>query len=105
MGFVRSVHSQDRLMTQALGLARRFTHASTTAIALSKSVLNQSFHLDNRVALEMEAMSQAIARDTPFHRDAVARFTAKQPALFDWERLASEDGLDHEPGDAQGGGV
>lgn len=103
MGFVHSVHPQDKLMTQALGLARRFTHASTTSIALAKSILNQSFHLDNRAALEMEAMSQAIARDTPFHREAVARFATKQPALFDWERLSKEDGLDGDAGAPNGG--
>jgi 2-(1,2-epoxy-1,2-dihydrophenyl)acetyl-CoA isomerase len=92
MGFVHSVHPQDQLMIRAQRLARRFTHASTTAIALSKNILNQSFHLDNRAALEMEAMAQSIARDTPFHREAVARFAGKQPSLFDWEQLEKEDG-------------
>lgn len=94
MGFVHSIHPQDQLMNQAQRLARRFTHASTTAIALSKSILNQSFHLDNRAALEMESMSQAIARDTSFHREAVSRFAGKQAALFDWEQLAKEDGFE-----------
>ena len=90
MGLVHAVHPQERLEVEARRLARRFTRASTTAIGLSKNILNQALHLDNRAALEMEAMAQAIARDTPFHREAVARFAGKQPALFDWERLADE---------------
>ncbi|WP_288251617.1 enoyl-CoA hydratase/isomerase family protein [uncultured Hydrogenophaga sp.] len=92
MGLVHSVHAPGDLLAKARGLARRFTHASTTAIALAKNILNQSLHLDNRAALEMEAMAQAIARDTPFHSEAVARFANKQPALFDWEQLAREEG-------------
>lgn len=91
MGLVHSVHPHDQLLVQAGRLARRLTHASTVAIGLAKNIMNQAQHLDNRVALEMEAMAQAIARDTPFHREAVARFAGKQPALYDWEALCAAD--------------
>ena len=91
IGLVHSVHSPQTLMTAARRLARRFTRASTTSIALSKNILNQAFHLDNRAVLELEAMAQAVARDSDFHREAVSRFAHKQPALFDWEALENAD--------------
>jgi 2-(1,2-epoxy-1,2-dihydrophenyl)acetyl-CoA isomerase len=91
IGLVHSVHSPPSLMAAARRLARRFTHASTTSIALSKNIMNQAFHLDNRAVLELEALAQAVARDSDFHREAVSRFTQKQPALFDWDALERAD--------------
>lgn len=85
LGIVHSVHKPDGLMAAAERMARKLTRASPAAIALSKNILNQSLHLDNRVVLEMEAMAQTIARDSDFHREAVRRFAAHEPALFDWE--------------------
>ena len=43
--------------------------------------------MDLRGVLELEAYGQAIARNTDYHRQAVARFGDKQPALFDWEAM------------------
>jgi len=54
---------------------------------LAKNVMNQSYNLDHRTMLEMEAMAQAIARDTDFHKEAIRRFAAKEAPLFDWESL------------------
>jgi 2-(1,2-epoxy-1,2-dihydrophenyl)acetyl-CoA isomerase len=87
MGIVYAIHPPETLMAEARKLAGRFRNASTTAIALSKQALNQSFNLDLRALLEMEASAQAIARNTDYHRDAVARFGDKQPSLFDWEAM------------------
>ena len=91
IGLVRSVHPPEALMPEARRLARRLMRASPTSIALSKNILNQSLHLDNRAVLELEAFAQATARDTAFHREAVGRFANRQPALFDWEALERED--------------
>lgn len=85
LGIVHSVHEPGALMAAARQLARKLTRASPTAIALSKNILNQSLHLDNRAVLEMEALAQTIARDTDFHREAVRRFATREPALYDWE--------------------
>ncbi|MDO9434683.1 enoyl-CoA hydratase/isomerase family protein [Hydrogenophaga sp.] len=84
-GIVHAVHEPQDLMAAAERMARKLTRASPTAIALSKNILNQSLHLDNRTVLEMEAMAQTVARDTEFHREAVRRFAAREPALFDWD--------------------
>ncbi|MGB3068396.1 MAG: enoyl-CoA hydratase/isomerase family protein [Ottowia sp.] len=86
LGLVHSIHEPEALLPAAQRLARRMAGASTTAIALTKNILNQSFHQDNRAILELEAMAQSIARDTEFHREAVRRFVSHEPALFDWER-------------------
>lgn len=91
LGIVHSVHEPQALMAAAERLARKLTRASPAAIALSKNILNQSLHLDNRAVLEMEALAQTIARDTDFHREAVRRFAAREPALFDWEQADGED--------------
>jgi len=91
IGLVHSVHASQHLMGAAQRLARRLAHASPAAIALSKNILNQSLHLDNRVVLELEAMAQAVARDSAFHRDAVQRFVDKAPPLYDWEALEAQD--------------
>ncbi len=91
IGLVHSVHEPQALMPAAQRLARRLARASPTSIALSKNILNQSLHLDNRAVLELEAMAQAVARDSEFHREAVSRFAHKQPALFDWEALEAAD--------------
>lgn len=86
LGFVHSVHAPERLMPEARRMARRFLNAPTRAIGLSKMMLNQSFHLDARALLELEAFAQSTARSSPYHREAVARFVRKEAALFDWDR-------------------
>jgi 2-(1,2-epoxy-1,2-dihydrophenyl)acetyl-CoA isomerase len=91
LGIVHSVHEPQALMAAAERMARKLIRASPAAIALSKNILNQSLHLDNRAVLEMEAMAQTIARDSDFHREAVRRFAAHEPALFDWEAPDSPD--------------
>jgi len=86
-GIVFQLHEEAELMGAARALAARFAKASTTAIGLSKTILNQSFNLDHRAMLEMEAFAQAVAYGSDYHSAAVDRFVAKQPALFDWEAM------------------
>jgi 2-(1,2-epoxy-1,2-dihydrophenyl)acetyl-CoA isomerase len=87
MGIVYAIHPAETIMAEARKLAGRFRNASTTAIGLSKNALNQSFNMDLRGVLELEAYGQALARNTDYHRRAVARFGDKQPSLFDWEAM------------------
>lgn len=91
MGLVYDIVGQESAMDDARAFATRFTHAPTKAIGLAKNVMNQSFNLDHRTMLEMEAMAQAIARDTDFHKEAIRRFAAKETPLYDWE------GFDRKP--------
>jgi 2-(1,2-epoxy-1,2-dihydrophenyl)acetyl-CoA isomerase len=87
MGLVLQVVGQDTAMDEARAFAGRFIHAPTKTIGLAKNVMNQSYNLDHRTMLEMEAMAQAIARDTDFHKEAIRRFAAKEAPLFDWEKF------------------
>lgn len=88
LGLVHSIHPAENLLEQALEFAGRFRHASNPALGMAKSVLNQSFHLDQHALAEMEAFAQAIALATEGHRNAVADFLGKKPLAFDWGRLA-----------------
>lgn len=84
-GIVHEIFEEDRIMDAAREFAGRFTAASSTAIGLAKNVLNQSFNLDHRTVVEMEAFAQAVAAGSEYHQQAVDRFVGKEPALFDWE--------------------
>lgn len=80
-----AVHPAAQLMGEAMALARRFEQAPTAALGASKRILNQSFHLDARALVEMEAAGQAIFFQSDAHRQALADFAAGQPFRFDWE--------------------
>lgn len=90
MGMVLSVHRPDTLMDAALDLAGRFDHASRLATGLSKTILNQALHSDQRALADKEAMAQALCLETDYHQTAVRRFLDKQPLDFDWDRMDRE---------------
>lgn len=85
LGLVYRIVGQDTLVETALAFAARFHEASTEALGLAKSILAQSFNLDQRALVEMEATGQALAVNTGYHRDAVDRFREKAPLRFAWE--------------------
>lgn len=88
LGIVHTVVDRDAdLVAQASAFARRFCNASTEAIFTAKSLMQKSFESDHRTMLEYEAFGQAQLYATEFHQDAVRRFAAKQPSLFDWEQM------------------
>ncbi len=80
-----AVHSADRLLPEAMELAQRFGAAPTAAIGASKRILNQSFHLDARALVEMEAAAQAIFFHSTYHKQAVDDFMNKRPLTYDWD--------------------
>ncbi|NKB49888.1 MAG: enoyl-CoA hydratase/isomerase family protein [Alphaproteobacteria bacterium] len=86
LGIVYEIAEDGDAVSQAVALANRFRNASTLAIGMTKSMLNQSFERDLATSLDLEASVQAIANNSDYHRDAVARFLDKQPSLFDWEK-------------------
>ena len=87
LGMVYNVVGQDTAMDEAREFAGRFRHASTSAIGIAKNILNQSYNLDHRTLIELEASGQSIARSSEFHKEAVRRFRDKEPSLFDWEAM------------------
>lgn len=86
MGLIYDIVGQETAMDEARAFARRFCHASTAAIGVAKTILNDSFNHDFRTLLEMEAMGQSLVRETEFHREAVRRFKEKETPLYDWDR-------------------
>jgi 2-(1,2-epoxy-1,2-dihydrophenyl)acetyl-CoA isomerase len=88
LGLVYDIVAAEDAMQTVRAFARRFTHASTTAIGIAKNILNQSHHLDLRALLELEASGQGACASSAYHREAVRRFAHKEPAMFDWEKLA-----------------
>ena len=91
LGIVHSVYSPEELMPAARRMARKFCRAPTEVIGLTKNALNQSFHLDAKSVLELEAYAQSIAQAGAYHREATARFAKKEKALFDWDARDQDD--------------
>ena len=87
LGLVYKIVAQDTAMDEVRAFAQRFRNASTAAIGIAKNILNQSYNHDHKTLLEMEAMGQAIAQTTDYHKEAVQRFRDKQPSKFDWEAM------------------
>jgi 2-(1,2-epoxy-1,2-dihydrophenyl)acetyl-CoA isomerase len=85
LGLVHALHPAERLLDEALALAARFEHAPAGALGIAKQTMNRAFETDRRTVFELEAMAQALCRESSFHREAVGRFIAKQPPLFDWD--------------------
>ena len=87
LGMVFDIVDDATALTEAaLALARRFGEASTAAIGMAKTIMNQSFESDARTLAEMEAYAQSMCRGSPYHQEAIRRFKAKEPLRFDWDR-------------------
>ena len=90
MGLVYRILPAGTVAEAATALAGRFKHASRLAIRNAKTVLNQSYNQDFRTLGIMEMGAQSEARESAYHQEAVDRFLAKQPALFDWDAMDKE---------------
>jgi 2-(1,2-epoxy-1,2-dihydrophenyl)acetyl-CoA isomerase len=88
IGILYAIQPAEKLLEEALALAARFEQASTEALGMAKNVLNRSFNLDQDTLAELESYAQALARHTEYHKDAVARFLAKKPLAFRWDKDA-----------------
>jgi 2-(1,2-epoxy-1,2-dihydrophenyl)acetyl-CoA isomerase len=91
LGIVHRIHRADELLDRAKAFAARFNDASTLAVGLAKQALNQSFQLDLAAMLDVEANAQAIANNSAYHRDATARFLAKEQLSFAWESYGDDE--------------
>jgi 2-(1,2-epoxy-1,2-dihydrophenyl)acetyl-CoA isomerase len=87
LGMVYDVVEDGTALQQAAqALARRFGDASTAAIGMAKTIMNQSFESDARTIAELESYGQAMARGSAYHQEAVQRFKNKEPLRFDWDK-------------------
>ena len=87
LGIVLAVHSDNELRNESERLARRLAQGSRQAIGLTKHLVNRSHESDYDTMAELEANGQAMMHDTDFHQEAVRRFGAKEPSLYNWDDL------------------
>jgi len=82
LGLVNQVVPAAELEEQAFALAARLAAGPTTAIALTKRMLNRSLDADRATAFLEEAMAQEINAATHDGKEGVAAFMARRPARF-----------------------
>jgi 2-(1,2-epoxy-1,2-dihydrophenyl)acetyl-CoA isomerase len=83
LGIVMELQPPEALLARAQAMAASFVHASPAAVGLVKRAIAAGAP-DLSAMLDIEASAQAVAGSTATHREAVARFLAKQPAAFGW---------------------
>lgn len=84
LSIVLELQPPGSVLPRALELAQRLATASTAAIGIGKNILNRSFNLDQDTLAELESLAQGLLMETDYHREAVSRFLARQPARFNW---------------------
>lgn len=94
MGIVYRIHEPDVLQDQARAFAARFRLGSREAMGMSKNILNNAFHMDQKSLGELESYAQGMALHSDYHKEAVQRFLAKEPLAYDWDALEREVGGD-----------
>lgn len=84
LGIVMEVVEVDGLMAAAHEYAHRLKNASRLATGLIKQRVNDSLGHNLRHVLNTEANDQGLCFCDPYNAQAVERFFAKEPALFQW---------------------
>lgn len=78
IGLVSAVVEPDEMLPAARTLARRIAANPPQAVRMTKRLLRSSFAARLDTVLEMAASMQALAHDTPDHRDAVERLNRRK---------------------------
>ncbi|TDK48124.1 enoyl-CoA hydratase/isomerase family protein [Antarcticimicrobium luteum] len=79
IGLADAIFEPGDLEPEARALAQGFLGTSPTALAFSKSILNQSFGFDFGQVADAETAAQALCFTTPQHAEARRRFLAPAP--------------------------
>ncbi|MCC7369901.1 MAG: enoyl-CoA hydratase/isomerase family protein [Chloroflexi bacterium] len=74
IGMADRLAAPDQLLDEATAWADELTLHSSTALALAKSILDQSFEHSLETVLSAGAQAQAIGYTTEFHRSSVEAF-------------------------------
>jgi 2-(1,2-epoxy-1,2-dihydrophenyl)acetyl-CoA isomerase len=81
-GLIWKVVDDDKLMPEALGLARKLAQGPTVGLGLIKEAMNLSLSSTLDAQLDSERDLQRVAAKSPDFREGVAAFLAKRPAKF-----------------------
>ena len=79
---VSRVVPADQLMPAAHALADRIAANPPHAVRMTKRLIRESLHSRLDTVLELSAVFQALSHQTADHREAVAAFLEKRPAVF-----------------------
>ena len=77
LGIVDRKTSADRLLADAQAWAQELSKGSATALALTKTILNQSFELPAQQVFAQGSQAQGICYTSTEHRESVMAFLAK----------------------------
>jgi enoyl-CoA hydratase/carnithine racemase len=77
LGMIDRVSSAESLLADAQGWAAELSRAAPGAIALSKTILDQSFELTAEQVFSLGSQAQAICYSSKDHLDSVAAFLAR----------------------------
>ncbi|WP_382162110.1 enoyl-CoA hydratase/isomerase family protein [Hydrogenophaga sp. ANAO-22] len=77
IGIVDRKTTADRLLTDAQAWARELSQGSATALALSKTILNQTFELPAQQVFAQGSQAQGICYTSTEHRESVMAFLNK----------------------------
>lgn len=89
MGLLNAVHAPDVLVDKAVEMARNMAKGSGPAQALAKSLIDRSLASSQAEMTDAECAAQQAMRVSEFHGEAVRRFLAKEPRLYDWDQMAN----------------
>ncbi|MEJ5185883.1 MAG: enoyl-CoA hydratase/isomerase family protein [Candidatus Geothermincolales bacterium] len=78
IGLVEHLCPGDRVLDEALGLARRLADGPPLAIGMAKQAILRGLDADPETALEFEAMAQTLCLYSEDHREAVRSFLEKR---------------------------
>lgn len=80
LGMIDRVAAPGALLPNAQAWAAELSHGSPAALALAKTLLNQTFELSAEQSFAMSSQAQAICYTSTEHRESVAAFLAKTAA-------------------------
>jgi enoyl-CoA hydratase/carnithine racemase len=80
IGLADRLTGADTLVTDAQAWAAELSKGSATALALGKTILNQSFELPAEQVFAQGSQAQGMCYTSIEHRDAVMAFLAKSAA-------------------------
>jgi len=84
LGMLLEIVPQADLMTRAWDIARQMEQSSSAAFALTKQISARAMDTDFETLLSQELQAQSILLASRYNGEAVDRFTAKEPLLFNF---------------------
>lgn len=82
MGLASKVVDDDKLMDEAMALARRIAVNPAYGLRMAKRLLREGARTELATLLDMSASMQAIAHQSEDHKEAVDAFVEKRKPVF-----------------------